>query len=786
MVNARLAQNLGVDSPESMLGKMDHDYSPLELAEHYHQDDLQVMRSGKPLINREEESVDGEGNSHWLLTTKVPLFDKDGNVEGLVGIARDITQRKRAEVALREAKEAAEAASKAKSDFLANMSHEIRTPMNAVIGMTELLLDTQLTASQREYLTMVHESGEALLALISDILDFSKIEAGKFELDRSEFLLRESVGQTMKLLAVRAHRKNIELACRICPDTPNVLIGDVNRLRQVILNLVGNAIKFTLVGEVVLTVECESISHNGAAVLHFTVTDTGIGIPDDKLAAIFEAFEQADVSMTRRFGGTGLGLAISSRLVELAGGRIWVDSTVGQGSTFHFTMRFGHGKKEEPLADPVIVGGTPVLVVDDNGTNRFILQEMMQSWGMKPTVLPSGQDALAALRESNPHRGSFRLLVTDVNMPEMSGFELAERIRADENFSGLPIITLTSGDRPGDTAHCEQLKIDAHLLKPVNQSELFDAIVKVLRISAAEDEADRAQPDDELELVTNPMRILLAEDSLVNQKLALGLLKKRGHSVTVASDGQEAVSLFESHTFDIVLMDVQMPEIDGLEATRLIRRHEQQTGTHVPIIAMTAHAMTGDRQQCLQAGMDDYISKPIRSKLLYEKLKFFSAANAASEDVRTPPPPALKQGPGTVAQSTPRDVRPTLPDADLNPAPQLSGDQLVDWSQALDIAGGDKDLLKEVVATFIEQCQPLIGEMRQAVNDGDAKRLHRSAHTMKNSLQYFGVRRARQLANELEMMGECANLANAPDQLALLNAEIERLLPELTAYIRSR
>jgi len=748
--NAELARALKVGSPQELVGKTDFDFFPKELAERYREDDFEVMRSGEPMINREEKGADEDGREHWLLTTKVPLRDKQGKVEGLVGMSRDITDRIVAQKQLEEAKEAAEAASKAKSDFLANMSHEIRTPMNAVIGMTELLLETQLTKTQREYLSMVDESGAALLDLINDILDFSKIESGKFELEKAEFDLPESVGQAMKTLAVRAHRKNLELACRFSPEVPNVLVGDVSRLRQVIINLVGNAIKFTEDGEVVLTIEPETANENQVA-LHFAVKDTGIGIPQEKLDAIFEAFEQADISMTRRFGGTGLGLAISSRLVELAGGRMWVESELGEGSTFHFTMELGIGEAEpETELDPVVVGGTPVLVVDDNQTNRIILKEILQNWGMKPTLCDSADAALAKLLDEGS-TDDFRVLITDVHMPDTDGFQLAARVREEPRLADLAIIVLTSGDRPGDLARCEELKIDAHMLKPVNQSELFNAIVRILQVTAIEDEAEAEQPEAQATEPLEGLNVLLAEDTLVNQKLAIGLLKKHGHKVTVANNGREAVELLESQDFDVVLMDVQMPELDGMEATRIIRQREQQSGGHVPIIALTAHALKGDREQCLEAGMDDYLSKPIRSKDLYEKLNKFHSKQPAAEE--------------------------TDPEAN-----QTGSDSALDWEGALRTTGGDKELLREIMTAFLDEGPKLITDLQKASDEGDAARLRRAAHTLKGSMTYFCAERARDLAYQLESMGKNGELANTSETATQLAAEIKKLVGELEKF----
>ena len=621
-VNKALADRFGLNDASEAIGKTNFDFFAEENARQSMADEREIIRTGQPMVDKEQKKVWANGRDSWVSTTKMPLYGQEGSVVGTFGVSRDITQQKQAAEALRAAKEAAEAANRAKGDFLAIMSHEIRTPMNAILGITELVLDTPLTDSQQDYLKMVLESGDGLMTLINDILDFSKIEAGKLELESVPFDLRESLGDTMKSLAIRAHSKGLELACEIQSEVPKRLVGDPGRLRQIVVNLVGNAVKFTETGEVVLAVGYEPCS-DGIVVLQFAVSDTGIGIPKDKTDHIFDAFEQADSTTTRRFGGTGLGLAISARLVESMGGQITVESRVGQGSTFHFTAVFPLAIGDAPtglILKPAAVRDTPVLIVDDNATNLRILREMLANWGMRPTTADSVRQALPLLRGAHQAGEPYALVLTDANMPDVDGFALAKEIKEDRTLGSTIIMMLTSGDRHGDVTRCNELGLAAYLLKPVKQSELFDAIVLALGVTEAEDDpSSKATAEEMAEL--RPLNILLAEDSLVNQRLAVGLLEKHGHTVVVARQGREAVATLQSQSFDVVLMDVQMPEMDGFEATAAIRHQEKRTGRHVPIVAMTAHAMQGDRERCLASGMDSYVSKPISAVQLFQAIE---------------------------------------------------------------------------------------------------------------------------------------------------------------------
>ncbi|HSD66994.1 MAG TPA: response regulator, partial [Vicinamibacteria bacterium] len=554
-----------------------------------------------------------DGSYRWLSWKSSPVPG-----EGLVyAVARDVTEQRKVAEELKLAREAAVAASRAKSDFLANMSHEIRTPMNAVIGMAELLLDTPLAPGQREYVVTLKDAAESLLGLINDVLDFSKIEAGRLDLNPAEFDLRETLGDTLRTLGLRAHQKGLELAGRIAPGVPDRLVGDAPRLRQVLVNLVGNAIKFTEHGEVVVQVEKES-EEAGAVVLGFLVADTGIGIPRDKQELIFEAFAQADGSTTREYGGTGLGLSISAQLVGLMGGRITVDSEPGQGSRFRFSLRFGKAPARGRVADrlPARLRGLRVLVVDDNATNRRILEEVLNQWRMRPTVVASAPAALEAMEAAAVAGRPYPVVLLDASMPVMDGFSLAAKIQQSPRLAGASIMMLSSGARPGDRARCFELGISAYLTKPVKQSDLMDTIAGVFASRRGGPTArPRTAPASPAE-GRRRLRVLVAEDNAVNQEVAVGMLERAGHEATVAGNGREVLALLEREAFDVVLMDVQMPELDGLETTAAIRERERAAGGHLPIVALTAHAMKGDAERCLAAGMDAYLAKPLHPRAL--------------------------------------------------------------------------------------------------------------------------------------------------------------------------
>jgi PAS domain S-box-containing protein len=736
-------------------------YTPQEIEDGVPQNMLRsVALNGR--FEGEGWRVRKNGSRFWAHVFIRVIKDDEGHLLGYSKVTRDVTARKQSEEALQQANEQlakardqAEEASRDKSEFLANMSHEIRTPMNGILGMLSLTLNSKLTSRQREFLTLAQSSAETLLRLLNDILDFSKIEAGMLQLESTAFGLREHLADTLKALAIPAQAKGLELTHSIAPDVPDGLLGDSGRLSQIIVNLVGNATKFTERGEVVVRVE-KVTQTDDEIELRVTVRDTGIGIPAEKQVQIFAAFTQADNSMTRQYGGTGLGLTICAHLVQAMGGRIWVESQPSRGSSFHFTVRFGlqHELDGSTIQSPLPrreLAGLPVLVVDDNATNRLFLQELLGAWGLKPVLSDSGAAALAMLAEARKAGDPFPLVLLDALMPGMDGFAVAEQIQSDAGLAGTAIMMLSSVDYRDDTERCARLGISLYLRKPIRESDLFDSILSVLGV-----ETRLPAPSAQLALPgpARRLRILLAEDTPVNRRLAVALLEDRGHKVVVANDGREALEVLATDAFDLILMDIQMPVMDGFQATAAIRASELNTGRHIPIIAMTAHAMKGDRERCLAAGMDGYVSKPIQQE------QFLAAVEG-------------------------QDCNDQLAADGADKAATGSTQVVFDVRAALARTQGREGLLREVIDLVREDYPRLLDQIRTAVATHDSAILQSAAHRLKGSVANLSAPRAVAVAQRLESIGRAGDFSDAQAACCQLEEEMARLEEALRAFGRA-
>lgn len=705
----------------------------------------QVVKHGEAHMD-DQVFVRKDGSVFPVTIASRAIYNESGNIDTTVVAFQDISARKAAEASVVHAKDVAERANKVKGDFLANMSHEIRTPMNGIIGMADLALDTDLNTEQREYISIVKSSADALLNIINDILDFSKIESGKMDIDVIYFSLDQMLRDSIKSLAVRAHQKQLELLLHVAPDVPDRIIGDPGRLRQVIVNLVGNAIKFTESGEIEVSLKKIEGALTGNAKLEFSVRDTGIGIPEEKFHTIFESFSQADTSTTRKYGGTGLGLSISTKIINLMGGQLNLNSTVGKGSTFFFTIDVPVISSDTltRYQNTGEITGMPVLVADDNLSNQKILQEMLQSWGMKPTIVANGEDALHELERASTTKEPYALAILDVQMPEMNGFELVERIRQKPEHAPATVMMLTSAGKRGDAAKCRELGIAGYLMKPVSQSDLFDAMMTALG-----EPLQNGYQEEDASLVTRhslresrrKLNLLLAEDNAVNQTLSIRVLEKLGHSVTVANNGIEAINYWQNGQFDAILMDLDMPLMSGFEATKLIREQEKSSGHHISIIAMTAHAMQGARDECINQGMDGYVSKPIDTEALWRELD------------------GLTQTPQekTHQEFTPSDNHLAI----------------VDFEIARQTMDDNRELFNEIVRLFQRDTPEHLQLIKNALSANDFNTIRHSAHSIKGMVGVFAAERSMHAAEFIELNAGKVALEDAIKELEISLAELQ-------------